>query len=316
MHTETAAQLFCRLGWKKCLNGIDNKLFAHLKEPIQARDTIELSGEEGSGKTELTLHIIIRCILPDVWNGSVVGGLSVSVIVVDTEMKFPMLRLISVLEQRLIVASEDQASSSNEPSSSNVHAKSSKNEHSMADTESFIKDCLQRLHLVTCDSSLQLLMTLHALEPLMNSNPEICVLVVDSISNYFWTDKLTGGESRGKQEEKLRTICETLQRLIDDYHLVLVMINLEIFTSQQKYKVDNEEGCNDSSNKIVQTKDKDYLCPAYKQLVKYKLKIMRESNLTVTGDAGSAYFSATVRSSSKKTENVMFTISDGGVEFL
>lgn len=49
-----------------------------------------------SGKTELLYHLLCRCVLPNA-----AGGLEVDVVFVDTDYSLDMLRLVSILENRL-----------------------------------------------------------------------------------------------------------------------------------------------------------------------------------------------------------------------
>ena len=57
---------------------------------------MELHGTEGTGKTELLYHLLVRCLLPED-----AGGLGVEVVFLDTDHHFDMLRLVTVLEHRL-----------------------------------------------------------------------------------------------------------------------------------------------------------------------------------------------------------------------
>lgn len=49
-----------------------------------------------SGKTELLYHLLCRCVLP-----KAAGGLEVDVGFVDTDYSLDMLRLVSILDNRL-----------------------------------------------------------------------------------------------------------------------------------------------------------------------------------------------------------------------
>ena len=43
---------------------------------------MELTGEEGSGKTEYLLHLTANCILPETWRTIEVGGIGAGIIFV------------------------------------------------------------------------------------------------------------------------------------------------------------------------------------------------------------------------------------------
>lgn len=84
-----------------------------------------------------------------------------------------------------------------------------------------MRACLGRLFVVLCSSSVQLLLTLHYLENTFCSRPALCLLVIDSISAFYWVDRSSGEESVAKQEAILRKCSEPLARLLRDYLIVV-----------------------------------------------------------------------------------------------
>uniref|UniRef100_A0A673YBN6 X-ray repair cross complementing 2 n=1 Tax=Salmo trutta TaxID=8032 RepID=A0A673YBN6_SALTR len=116
------------------------------------------------------------------------GGPEVKVMYVDTNYHFDMLSLVKVLEQL---------------------------------PEERVRACLGRLFVVLCSSSVQLLLTLHYLENTFCSQPALCLLVIDSISAFYWVDRSSGEESVAKQEAILRKCSEPLARLLRDYLIVV-----------------------------------------------------------------------------------------------
>lgn len=68
--------------------------------------------------------------------------------------------------------------------------------------------------MVHCSSSSQLLLTLHFLETSLSTRPSLALLLVDSISAFYWLDRSEGGASIAKQEEKLSKCSNLLARLL------------------------------------------------------------------------------------------------------
>ena len=62
-------KLFCRLGAKRSIKGLDLILFKGGGEQIGYKDIIELEGKPGSGKTAILIHLIVETILPENWKG-------------------------------------------------------------------------------------------------------------------------------------------------------------------------------------------------------------------------------------------------------
>ncbi|XP_023255641.1 DNA repair protein XRCC2-like [Seriola lalandi dorsalis] len=106
-----------------------------------------------------------------------------------------MLRLVSILDNRL-----NAALSTSSPSAGS--------------DEVALRSCLSRLLVVHCSSSSQLLLTLHFLETSLSSRPSLALLLIDSISAFYWLDRCEGGASLTKQEEKLSKCSELLGRLL------------------------------------------------------------------------------------------------------
>lgn len=86
--------------------------------------------------------------------------------------------------------------------------------HSTVSDEAALRSCLSRLLVVHCSSSSQLLLTLHFLETSLSSRPSLALLLIDSISAFYWLDRSEGGASIAKQEEKLSKCADLLGRLL------------------------------------------------------------------------------------------------------
>ena len=93
-----------RLGGEQALDDLDTKLFADIPDGIKPGHVLEFSGQEGSGKTEMLLHLIANCILPKSWKDLKLNGRSVDVVFVDTDYHFQLLRLVTVLGHRIVNA--------------------------------------------------------------------------------------------------------------------------------------------------------------------------------------------------------------------
>ncbi|KAL5481853.1 hypothetical protein EMCRGX_G022113 [Ephydatia muelleri] len=102
--SETAVQLFSRLGAKESLGDAGLHMFSHISGGLLPSDVVEFSGAEGTGKTELLLNIVAYCTLPKVVGSNMSLGKEVDVVYVCTDYKLDLLRLVTVLEAKLNVA--------------------------------------------------------------------------------------------------------------------------------------------------------------------------------------------------------------------
>ncbi|XP_040290064.1 DNA repair protein XRCC2 isoform X2 [Bufo bufo] len=221
-------------------------------------------------------HLISRCILP-----TSDGGLQVEVVYIDTDYHFDMLRLVTILEHRL----------------------------SQSDEET-IKQCLSRFSLVYCSSSVQLLLTLHSLENMFCSRPSLCLLIIDSLSSFYWIDRNNGGETVSRQEFNIRKCIELLEKLIKEYKLVLFASTQTLM--QKTYNENNEASHSEKQTSSVNDY-RPYLCKLWQHVTTNRVFFSKEQ----TQGSNSTTFSLT--SCHLKSKNVIrrsFVITEAGAKFI
>ncbi|XP_032406828.1 DNA repair protein XRCC2 isoform X2 [Xiphophorus hellerii] len=272
--SESGTQLLARLEARRCLKDIEPQLFADDGGPDPG-EVVEVYGPEGTGKTELLYHLLCRCVLPEA-----AGGLEVDVVFMDTDYSLDVFRLASVLDSRL---SADGSAGSD---------------------DAVLRSCLSRLLVVRCSSSSELLLTLHFLETTLSSRPKAALLLIDSISAFYWSDRSEGGASVAKQEEKLSR----------DYRIT-------IFATCHPIRR-TSSGPPSSSSEA----DRSHLCRAWQRLVTHRLVCSKQEaeHNPANGDQGSGEQRNrqvfTVHCSSwtgtKGSRVSSFRVTDGGVEFV
>ncbi|XP_032234876.1 DNA repair protein XRCC2 [Nematostella vectensis] len=298
MAAENAAQLFSRLGSKQSLDGLDKKLFVDIPDGIKAGDVVEFYGKEGCGKTEMLLHLAANCIMPRSWHELYLGGKGVSVIFIDTDYHFQILRLIAIMEYRVKTAFERHEERHKEQT--NEKDVKMKDIGKTAESETLIKQCLTRLFIVRCNSSVELLATLLSMEQLIICKPEICVMMIDSLSAFYWVDRSSGGESLQDQQENIRKTTSVLSRFSRENHLVIFTTVHAIFGNNTKEMMRNQ----------------DYLCKAWQQSVKYRYMFTKQTEYD--GKASQFCSVYVVQRTSPKTESKSnrFLIEEHGVVFI
>ncbi|MGH0182070.1 UNVERIFIED_CONTAM: hypothetical protein FKN15_013992 [Acipenser sinensis] len=278
--TESGTELLARLEGRRSLKSLEPRIFAGEGFPVQG-DVIEFHGAEGTGKTETLYHLVSRCILP-----TAAGGLEVEVLFIDTDSHFDMLRLVSILEQRLPQSSEET-----------------------------VRQCLRRLFLVHCSSTVQLLLTLHYLENMLCTRPALCLLLVDSISAFYWIDRNSGGESLTQQEASLRKCSELLEKLISDYHLVLFASTQAIVQGYAPEASRTAEAGTPWKQRPSADAgySKPYLCRSWQRMVTHRMVFSKTDTLK---DDKQVFSIVSTHTKSKITSRCSFLITDGGAQFL
>ena len=173
--TETAANLYAFLTQNQAGNDslksalttpallkLDPKIFPY---GVTGRDVIEITGAIGIGKSELIMHLMSRCILPSAWklrfNDTEIisidlndlscldssDSLARKVILIETDAKFNVMRLFSIIENRLL-----KVMSQNEAKLRIIEKKMQ-----LKMVKRFIYECLRDLIIYRCNSSEQLI---------------------------------------------------------------------------------------------------------------------------------------------------------------
>lgn len=255
---------------------------------------------EGTGKTETLYHMIIRCIMP-VQN----GGLEVGVVFIDTDYHFDMLRLVSALEGRLAEDLKEGDCSENEP-------------------EERVRSCLRRLSVVHCNSSVQLLLTLHYLENTFSSQPSLGLLVIDSISAFYWMDRFNGGESTVCQEANLRKCAELLDRLRRNYGIVIFATTHAIMRNYGSDPGVSDMPGSSSSSSLSSSRrwrsaesatdfDKPYLCRAWQRIVTHRMLFTKSH---VSKDHKQVFSTACTSIMTKGVKRCSFHVMEDGIKFV
>ncbi|XP_047205794.1 DNA repair protein XRCC2 isoform X3 [Girardinichthys multiradiatus] len=285
--------LFARLEARRWLKDIEPRLFPEDGRPDHG-EVVEVYGPEGTGKTELLYHLLCRCVMPET-----AGGLEVDVVFVDTDYSLDMFRLVSILDSRL-------------------NAGASLSMTLAGSEDAVLRSCLSRLLVVHCYSSSQLLFTLHFLETTLSSRPSLKLLLIDSISAFYWLDRSEGGASFNKQEEKLSKCSELLARLLRDYRIT-------IFATCHTIRRGHS---GPSSSASVSEPDRSHLCRSWQRLVTHRLVCSRQEaeNKLIAADGGEGeqrsrqvfvvHCSTSIQMGTKGSRVSSLRVTDGGVEFI
>lgn len=291
---ETGIQFLARLGSRPSLTGFKPVLFGS-KGP-QAKDVIEIFGGEGTGKTEMLIHLIVQCILPESWRNIPLHGRQAGVIFIDTDLKFSILNLASRLEKYVL---EKASVCLNRDKIEDV------------ELELFIKDCLRRLHIVRCWDSSHLLLTLHNLENIICNEANISAIMIDSISAFYWIDKFNSGDSSTQEEVRMKQATEILSKLVNSYNLVLFAAKAAVFKKKEQtdFVDELEDGVLDAKGnpRDLELIHAEFMCRPWQRLVSHRLVLVKDEksgnqSFIVGGDCVHG--------------NTRFKCSTSGIEFI
>ena len=210
--------------------------------------------------------MIVRCILPEYWNNLHLGGHNAGVILLDTDMKFSILRLVQLIEKYILHKVSEK------PGLVNLDSEV---------LEKFIIDSLQNLHILRCSDSDKFVLTLHNLESLLCNDPNIAAIMIDSISAFYWIDRMNGGDSIPSQEANMKNATEVLSKLVNSYNLVLFATKNAVFKKKSQDSYGDEERLDLGAEKNRLNEDLDlqhaeFMCKAWQKLVSHRLILVKE----------------------------------------
>ncbi|XP_054260389.1 DNA repair protein XRCC2 [Macrosteles quadrilineatus] len=260
--SETGLQLFARLIPRPSLVGLDNTLFP---EGPNAKDVIEISGDPSTGKTLLFHQFIAKSILPKEFNRVQLGGLKSGVVLINTDHHFQMLKLIAMMENHLNCV----------------------NNFSVSNIEKVIKESLDRLIIYNITDSVQLQTTFYALQSLVSNQPEIGLVLLDSVCAFYWQDSLTSGIR--KMDFYTTSLIRVLQKCLGDFKGVIMYSRPSYFQSKLAKSESSKTGLGFANHKIVLK------------------KIMAEDRYSYMAD---------VETSNGNSFKKAFTISSSGIQWV
>lgn len=174
-----------------------------LASPLNRGDVIEVQGPPASGKTQLTYHLVMNCVLPrellltavdgrdsdSVMHQRIeIGGWERGAVVLDCDGRWNVARLKQMLFSRFLDA----------------HQKL-KGSQLVSSVEELVEGCLKRVHIFKPKSTTSMACTILHLptyHALCMPTLEIALLVIDSVSAFYWQDRLLVEQQRNVAEKK------------------------------------------------------------------------------------------------------------------
>lgn len=210
---ETGEQLAFRLlsQQRPSLEFLDDLIFFN-KGPFPT-NMIEITGESNVGKSLFLMEIIAKTILP-----SDFGGRDAKVIFLDTDNDFDMIRFLQIIDRHL------------------DEYKSVSSDMSHIERISKVKEeSLKNLIFQKCFSAEDLDFSLRSLNELCTANPKLILLIVESISAFYFSEctevRLIRMETYHKKlYDKFLTICQ-------NHKLVCIYVRPSYFASKKNLKI-------------------------------------------------------------------------------
>ena len=200
--SESGIDLLQRLAQRPKLLGLQPELFG--QDGPQHGDVIEINERNACVKNTLLTQWILQCILPSKWKSTDIHGLNVGVVFLSTDHHFSSLNLVSMMERHL----------------RRILRRNKTVEPGMASAtiKEIVKDSLKRLF------------------------HQASVVVVDSLSAYYWEDRLASVNLQSFDK-----YCQGLLQCLTDK---LLQTNICIIYTVQQFLRDSHQN-NEKAPEVV-----------------------------------------------------------------
>lgn len=192
-------------------------------------EILEISGECGTGKTILLMDLIAQTIIPTEY-----GGKGASVIVIDTNSNFHVPFLLPRIIEKHVIHNRTSIC----PSTDTEDLKAVTD-----NVENIVLDAMKKMLLFKCYSATDYELTLLFCTNHLTTNSSVSMIVIDSISTFYWSE--FSDEHKIRMDTYLRRRIKELQKLTDEFKIVAIYtrpteFNTNILTTYEQlidYKI-------------------------------------------------------------------------------
>ncbi|XP_076053514.1 X-ray repair cross complementing 2 [Oratosquilla oratoria] len=229
---ENGLDLLARLWERPDLSGLEPLLFDN---QIEQGDVVEISGAPGVGKTLIGMHLIASALLPQSWRGLRLGGQDGGVLLVDTDLHFCILQLANMIERRIKhILKKVRAILKNDSCDKEELSALAVDERAVrellklgrkriySEIDNLQKSCLSKFTYLKCTDSSQFAITLLTLKELLISKTEVSLVVIDSLSAYYWYDRAFRADTWYSSEKYYNKMFKTFIAQMKELKVVLV----------------------------------------------------------------------------------------------
>lgn len=207
--TECGLKLFTRLTSKKrpSLLGLSPETMP--SDGPKPGDCIEISGESSTGKTMHAMDLIAQTIIPKEY-----GGKGATAIVIDTNSNFHVSDQMARFIEKHIFHHRSLACPA-------ADTEMLQNDTEVRNIDNIVFEVLKKIQFFKCYSSKEYELTLFYCTNVLMTNTNVSLLVVDSISTFYWND-VGDREPPIRMETYLRRKVQELRNLVDEFKLVAI----------------------------------------------------------------------------------------------
>lgn len=209
LDTECGLKLLTRLTSKKrpSLLGLSPEIMP-VDGPKPA-EIVEICGESGTGKTMHTMDLIAQAIIPVAY-----GGKGATAIVIDTNSNFHVPDRMARFVEKHILYHRSMACAAADTEMLQMDT-------DIQNIDNIVFEVLKNIQIFKCYTAKEYELSLLYCTNALMTNRNVSLLVVDSISTFYWTE-LGDREPPIRMDTYLRRKVQELRNLVDEFKLVAI----------------------------------------------------------------------------------------------
>lgn len=164
-----------------------------------------------------------------------------------------------------------------------------------------LRKTLSNLFIVTCDSSDEFLMTLLSFETLLLSNSRISLVIIDSISAFYWIDNMNCMDNFKLVEEHHKKVMSCLKKLLVEFKVNIIVSKQSLMRPKKDFKQGRGPNFNDGF---------EFMGKYYRELIDYRIHM----NVTTTDSNDKTAVNLNILHVTQPVKQRTLMISDNGAE--
>lgn len=201
--------MFSRVTHRPDLEGLNTIIFPQGPYPGQI---IEVTGDEGTGKTLLVTDFLARCLLPKSYKDIQLPGKNCGAIFVNCNHHFDLFRLAEILQ---------------------YHIKENYRNLKSNIVQEIINNSLKNLAVINCYTNEQFQATLLNLESLILQETNNSLLIMDTIASFYWIQRI---HSNISYNAYYISIINSLKSLASKFNITVVYTKPVVSMKEQTKK--------------------------------------------------------------------------------
>lgn len=238
MQTENGVEFLSRIGCENEFEHFERALFS---SPLRPPEIIEIMGAAGSGKSLLALSMLANVLLPKSIVGVALNGLESGALYIDCDQHFSILHFSDLLERKIKMICYNTRAQWKKLGDikKNEELLTIKKEEFNNKVKDAVKKCLSRMIYIKCTDSNQLAVTLTCLDSYIKNKHNVCLVVIDSISSFYWRDRIYKVDNFNKMESYLNSLTKKFIATIKNNHLICIAIKQNLFKDKKENESTN-----------------------------------------------------------------------------